>query len=148
MHYLVDNLVLHQSNSLDALLGQFSRAFFEERKVCLTYLALFSLLFGRVSLLNEVDEGLSFDKSLEKRLVFLHVLHIVLEIEDVVCAVSLVTRTKLTQSAMRLCMVLIIVEVLECVDQENEEIEELLLDFESKLLPEHFLSLPPASCRL
>jgi hypothetical protein len=33
-----------------------------------------------------------------------------------------------------------IVEVLKGVDQENEEVQELLLDFQGKMLPESFFS--------
>ena len=94
-----NNLVLHLPYCLDVFLREFACASLEKSQVWFTYLLLLlrdssSVLrrhwyYGRVSLLNEVNEALSPNKSLEKRLTLFNILHIILEVEDIICTIPL-----------------------------------------------------------
>jgi hypothetical protein len=92
-------------------------------------------------LFNKVDETLGPYKALEERLVLPDVLDVVLEIKDLIGTVVLegITPTLVGDLSCIVGFVCRIVEVLEGIDQEDEEIEELLLHLQVKLLPKEIL---------
>ena len=100
-------------------------------------------------LLNEVNECLRPHEFLKERLVLPHVLYILLEVKDVVGRPSQCLRTpgavnsgrSSSLTAYRLMdggsflVFSLYVEVFKSVYEEDEEVEELLLDFESEVVP-------------
>jgi hypothetical protein len=94
-----------------------------------------------MGLLNKVDETLGPYKALEERLVLPDVLDIVLEVKNLIGAVVLegITPAKVRDLSCIVGFVCRVVEVLEGIDQKDEEIEELLLHLQVKLLPKKIL---------
>ncbi len=95
-----------------------------------------------MGLFNEIDETLSSHETFEKWLIFSHILHVVLEIKDLVCTVILegVTPTLIWQFPWLMTVIFRgIIEILEGVNQEDEKVEELLLHLQGKLFPKKVL---------
>jgi hypothetical protein len=130
-----DNLILHLSYRLDVFLRKFTCAGFKECQVRLTYLLL--LLWRvlrrqlRVGLFYEVYETLSADKALEKLLVLFHILHIVLEIENIIRAIPLlklscfIACVRGNLSRILVFMLLLycrIIEIFKCIDQKDQKV--------------------------
>ena len=90
-----------------------------------------------VCLFYEVYKSLGLNEFFEKTTVFLHVLHIVRKVEDLICTVS--------SRIVFACNFLIchyrvsvwVVKVFKRIDQKDQKVQELLLDFKCKLFPKY-----------